>query len=491
MATSAGALAANDTRFFGHPRGLATLFFTEMWERFSYYGMRALLILFMIAPVANGGLGFSVAKASAIYGLYTSSVWLLSLPGGYLADRFFGAQKAVLYGGILISIGQFCLITRSSSMFYLGLVLIVFGTGLLKPNVSSIVGMLYPPGDHRRDAGFSIFYMGINLGAFIAPLICGWVGQRVDWRWGFGLAGLGMAAGVVQFIFQSPRYLGDKGAKPPNPASSGTALRIGAMTAAFVAALSAVILISGIELTPKLIFNAFGIGLLIVTILVFSWLLFAPGFSALERKRSAATLVLFLAACLFWSAFEQAGSSLTLFAERSSKKNLLGFDFPASWFQAVQPIAIIILAPIFAWIWLKLGKYEPSSPAKFAIGLFTAGLGFLLLVPAAQLAGTAGQVSPMWLVGTYVLHTIGELSLSPVGLSAMTKLAPARVAGMMMGVWFMSISIGSYLGAQAASLYESLPVPTLFGYVAGFAFVATVILVILIKPTVRLMSGVK
>ena len=479
-----------DTGFFGHPRGLATCFFTEMWERFSYYGMRALLILFVTAPASTGGLAFDVSKAAAIYGLYASSVYLLGLPGGYAADRFLGARKAVLLGGVLITIGQFCLLAPTIPIFYLGLLFIVLGTGLLKPNVSSIVGMLYPPGDVRRDAGFSIFYMGINLGAFIAPLICGWVGQKIAWRYGFGLAGIGMAIGVIQFAWGT-RHLGEFGKKPPNPGNAASAIRTTLISLIAFAALVGAAVAAGVDFTPKLVFNAFGVGLLLVTTGVFAWLLLAPGFSAEERKRSAATLVLFLAACLFWSAFEQAGSSLTLFAERSSRKNLLGFEFPASWFQSVQPIAIIILAPVFAWIWVRLGKHNPSSPTKFALGLITVGLGFAILVPAANLAGPTGQVSAMWLVVTYVLHTVGELAISPVGLSAMTKLAPQRVAGLMMGVWFLSISVGNYLGAQVASLYESLAVSTLFGVVAGVCFLASVVLFILVKPTVRLMSGVK
>jgi len=474
-----------DTSFFGHPRGLATLFFTEMWERFSYYGMRALLILFMTT-----GLGFDVVKASAIYGLYTSSVYLMSLPGGYIADRFLGARRAVLYGGILISIGQFCLMAPSITIFYLGLAIIVAGTGLLKPNVSSIVGMLYAPGDQRRDAGFSIFYMGINTGALIAPILCGWVGQRIDWKLGFGLAGGFMLIGVVQFFYGS-RHLGNSGIAPPNPGNAGLGIGIGVAAAAALGLFCIIALAMGVEFTPTLIFDAFGIGLLLITVAIFSWLLLGPGFSPLERKRSVATLVLFLAACLFWSAFEQAGSSLTLFAERSSRKSLLGFEFPSSWFQVVQPLSIVLLAPVFAWLWIRLGKREPSSPAKFAFGLLFAGLGFAILVPAANLAGAAGQVSALWLVCTYVLHTMGELSLSPVGLSAMTKLAPERVSGFMMGVWFLSISVGNYLGAKTTSFYESLPVSTLFGIVAAFGFGAALVLFLLVKPTVRLMSGVK
>jgi POT family proton-dependent oligopeptide transporter len=486
-----------DTSFFGHPRALATLFFTEMWERFSYYGMRALLILFMTASVQKGGLGFPVAKAGAIYGLYTAMVYLLSLPGGWVADRITGQRRAVLYGGILIAAGQFCLMAPSTAVFYLGLVVLVLGTGLLKPNVSTIVGQIYAQGDVRRDSGFSIFYMGINLGALISPLACGWVGERISWRLGFGLAGVGMIAGLIQYALGG-KYLGSAGllaAASGAPAELRKRKRqaaLGGLAAlAIFGACGGLAAAGAIEITTQTISNTLGVVLVAVTVAVFSWLLLGKGWSAVERKRSAAILVLFLSAAVFWSAFEQAGSSLNLFAERNTNRDVLGFLFPASWFQFVQPFFIITLAPVFAWLWVSLRGREPSSPAKFAWGLCFAGLGFAILVPASAMAMKGALVSSWWLVLTYLFHTLGELCLSPVGLSAMTKLAPARVAGMMMGLWFVSIGIGDYLGGRVASLYESVSLPTLFGVVACVALVAAVALVVLIKPTVRLMSGVK
>jgi proton-dependent oligopeptide transporter, POT family len=486
-----------DRSFFGHPRGLATLFFTEMWERFSYYGMRALLILFITAPVARGGLGFGVAKAGAIYGLYTAMVYLLCLPGGWVADRITGQRRAVLYGGILITAGQFCLMTPGVSMFYAGLGLLMLGTGLLKPNVSTIVGQLYAAGDHRRDAGFSIFYMGINLGALIAPLPCGWVGERISWRLGFGLAGVGMLAGVIQFALGG-KYMGTAGLHPARAESPEAEKRqkrnalIGTAGGLALIGLVGGLAASGVvELTAEMISNALGVVLVIISVAVFSWLIFGSGWSATERKRSAAILVLFLAAALFWSMFEQAGSSLNLFAERSTNRNVFGFQFPASWFQFVQPAFIVLLAPVFAWLWTKMSDREPSSPAKFSLGLLAGGAGFAVLAWGASKASGGVLVSMWWLNVTYLLHTIGELCLSPVGLSAMTKLAPARVAGFMMGLWFVSISIGDYLAGKAASVYESMSLPNLFGTVAAFGVGAAVILVFLIKPTVRLMSGVK
>ncbi|HTC34096.1 MAG TPA: peptide MFS transporter [Bryobacteraceae bacterium] len=479
----------SDTRFFGHPRGLATLFFTEMWERFSYYGMRAILILFMTASVANGGLGFPVVKAGAIYGFYTAMVYLLSLPGGWVADRIFGQRRAVLYGGILIAAGEFALMSPAIGGFYSGLALLIVGTGLLKPNVSTMVGQLYAQGDRRRDSGFSIFYMGINLGAF-SPLAVGWVGERINWRLGFGLAGIGMLAGLIQFLLGA-KYLGTAG-QPPQARIRLQRSGVLAMTASalILAAVGLLAATGRIEITVERISSALGLVLILVSLAIFAWLLLGPGWSVTERKRSGAILVLFIASAVFWAAYEQGGSSLNLFAERSTRHVLLGFDFPPSWFQFVPAAFVMILAPVFAWLWIALGKREPSSPTKFAWSLVFSGIAFAILIPPARVAIAGGLVSPWWLTGTYFVQTVAEMCLSPVGLSAMTKLAPARLAGMMMGLWFVSISIGDYLAGTAASLYESMPLPTLFGTVAIISFGAAVVLVLLVKPTKKLMGGV-
>jgi proton-dependent oligopeptide transporter, POT family len=483
-----------DTSFFGHPRGLATLFFTEMWERFSYYGQRAILILYMTAPLAGGGLGFAVPKAGAIYGLYTALAYLASLPGGWLADRYLGQRRAVLWGGVLIAAGEFCLVAPGLAMFYAGLAVIIVGTGLLKSNASTIVGQLYAPGDKRRDSGFSIFYMGINIGALISPLACGWVAERIAWRLGYALAGVGMAAGVIQYVI-GYKHLGTAGLYPPGrDAARGSKpkSRAGWWGAAALLIVAVVAQAkSGVSISAESISNAFGVVLVLVVAAVFTWLIFGRGWSPSERKRSVAILVLFIASTLFWFAFEQAGSTLNLFAEKSTNRNVLGFVYPASWMQFVQPLFVISLAPVFAWLWIALRHREPSSPAKFSIGLIFVSLSFAILVPAAKINESGVLVSSWWLIGTYFLQTLGELSLSPVGLSAMTKLAPERVAGLMMGVWFLSISIGDYLAGQAASLYESLTVPTLFGQVALYTFIAAIVLALLIKPTVRLMGGIK
>jgi len=489
------AVAAKDRSFFGHPRGLATLFMTELWERFSYYGMRALLILFMTASAANGGLGFDVAKAGAIYGLYTSMVYMVSLPGGWLADRFLGQRRAVLYGGIVIALGNFCLVVPSVAFFYAGLGLIVIGTGLLKPNVSVMVGRLYADVDSRRDAGFSIFYMGINLGAFLAPLACGYVGQQIDWHMGFGLAGVGMTLGVTQYVL-GKRHLGDAGLHPAIP---GSAEEIAAqrrqLRGGLGAVLGAGIVLAVLEwsglvtLTVQAISNALGLLLLLTVVVFFFWLFFLGHWTPVEKKRLFVVGVLFAASSLFWCVFEQAGSTLNLFAQRSTDTAILGFRFPASWLQSLNALFIISLAPVFAWLWVRLGRREPSSPAKFVFGLMFAGLGFVILAPAAVETGV--RVSPLWLVGVYFCHTVGELCLSPVGLSAMTKLAPARISGLLMGVWFLSISVGNYMGGRIASLYEALPLSMLFTAIAVFGLGAGVVLALFVRPTVKLMGGVK
>lgn len=425
----------------GHPKGLSVLFFTELWERFSYYGMRALLILFLTATAQSGGLGLTTEKAAGIYGWYTALVYMTAIPGGWLADRYFGLRNAVLFGGILIALGNYFLAVTSVTTVYVGLGLIVAGTGLLKPNVSGMVGALYEPGDRRRDAGFSIFYMGINLGAMIAPIVCGYLGQKINWHLGFAAAGVGMTLGLIQYVY-GWKWLGTAGLKPVRSKGDGKTR----------------------EKTP---------------------------FTAEEWKRIAAIFVLFVFATLFWAAFEQAGSSLNLFADRFTRTTVLGWNFPSSWFQSVNALLIVALAPFFAWLWVRLGKYEPSSPTKFAYGLLFAGLGFLVMMFAANVSGPdKARVSPNWLILCYLMHTIGELALSPVGLSTVTKLAPTRITGFMMGIWFLSISFGNKIGGWVAGFFETYPLPQLFGAVFLTTTAAAIVLVFLVKPIRKLMSGV-
>ena len=480
--------------FFGHPRGLATLFFTEMWERFSYYGMRALLILYMTADTSNGGLQFDVVKASAIYGLYTSMVYMTGLPGGWIADKFLGQRSAVLFGGIIIALGHFSMAFHSVAMFFVGLALIVCGTGLLKPNISAIVGALYEEKDARRDAGFSIFYMGINLGALIAPLICGYLGQRVDWHYGFGAAGLGMTFGVIQYALGG-KYLGEAGLKKANTdaaAHSKNSRTLGLTLAGVVAlvCIAYLCLSSGFLDLSSMRWVYFAL-LSLIVIAFFANFFLQKDWTPVERKRIGVIAILFIFTTMFWGAFEQAGSTLNLFADRYTDNSLFGFAFPSSWFQSVNSIFLIAFAPVFAWLWVKLGKNEPSSPAKFAMGLFFVGLGYLLLVPAALIVTNHEmKAGPYWLIGLYLCHTFGELSLSPVGLSMVTKLAPARIVGQMMGIWFMTISLGNFVGSMVAGKFETFPLPALFGTVFATTVGAALLLALLVKPIKKMMGGV-
>jgi POT family proton-dependent oligopeptide transporter len=400
----------------------------------------------------------------------------------------------VLAGGVLIALGHYALFfmgAGGTAFFYAGLVLIVLGTGLLKPNISAIVGQLYGEGDQRRDAGFSIFYMGINIGAWSAPLICGWLGQRVGWHWGFGAAAFGMTLGIVQYVLGG-RHLGEAGHLREKPAEPGRLW---------------VVVLGMLLLTAAALYFLFDYKLLLVgtvTAGFFVWLLRQTR-DALEKKRVLAILVLFVFASLFWGGFEQAGSSLNLFADRVTRNAIFGWEFPSSWFQSVNAMFIWMLAPVFAWIWMALGPREPSSPAKFAYALLFVSLGFLVVAVAARTSapvaaglpvtaetrlGAADLVSPAWLIVVYLLHTVGELCLSPVGLSAVTKLAPARLVGSMMGVWFLSIALGNLIGGEVSRYFETFALPNLFGAVFLTTVSAAVILALLVGPIRRLMSGV-
>jgi POT family proton-dependent oligopeptide transporter len=447
---------ADTKQWLGHPRGLATLFFTEMWERFSYYGMRALLVLYMVGSSQQPGLGFSLVTATKMYGLYTMCVYLSGIPGGWLADRFLGHYRAVFLGGCIIAAGHFSMAVPGLPFFYLGLGLIVIGTGLLKPNVSSMVGSLYHRDDKRRDAGFSLFYMGINLGATIAPIICGWLGQKYNWHFGFVAAGFGMIVGLIQYVY---------GRKYLTPVSEGAA---DVTTAANVTA-AATDTAPQQDITPP------------------------RRLTSTDWARIGAIGILTLFALLFWAGFEQAGSSLTLFADRATRLVVLGFSYPSSWFQSVEPLFVIIFSPIFALIWLKLARAnrEPSSPTKFTLGLFFLSLSFLLIVPAARIFESSNQrVSPMWLVGLYFLQMAGELCLSPVGLSMVTKLAPSHLVGMMMGVWFFATAMGNYVAGWAAGFLQDRTYSDVFHAAFLSVFIAAVILALLTKPIKKMMGGV-
>ena len=472
-----------------------TLFFTEMWERFSYYGMRALLILYLAAPESAGGPGFSIPTAALIYGIYTFGVYATGIPGGWIADRFLGQYKAVLYGGVLITAGHFSMAMPGMAFFFLGLGLIIVGTGLLKTNVSTMVGSLYEDDDPRRDGGFSIFYMGINLGAFLAPLIIGTIGQKVGWHYGFAAAGVGMVAGLIQYVLGKGKLQAglDRIAARKEDATYGEpsmrpiALGVGGAVVGYVAAT----------------LGGAGIGMQVMVSLVGMFIGGLAGYLSDqdlepdEWKRIRAILMLFIFSTLFWAAFEQAGSSLNLFADKVTNLSAFGYVFPSTWFQSLNALFIMMLAPVFAglWVWLAARNKEPSSPGKFVFGLIFVGLGFLLLVPPSIASGYDGtvntnDVSSGWLFGVYLIHTIGELCLSPVGLSMVTKLAPRTMVGSMMGVWFLSVAIGNFIGGYTAGFFETLDLSQLFGSVAATTIGAGVILIFLVKPIKRMMVGV-
>ncbi len=430
-----------DAGWFGHPRGLSTLFFTEMWERFSYYGMRGFLILYM-----TKALGFTDPHAGAVYGNYVGSVWLAAIFGGVIADRWLGHYRSVLLGGTIIALGHFTLALHALPFFYAGLSLIVLGTGLLKPNVSTLVGSLYEQGDERRDAGFSIFYMGINLGALLGPLVAGKLAEGVDWHLGFACAGVGMTLGLAQYVLGRRRLA---------PAIERLAARPGAA--------------AGAAPVPGS----------------------TGGFTTEDWKRMTAVVVFFAFASLFWGAYEQAGSTLNLFADRYVHLELLGIKLYASWFVSVQAAFVILLSPAFAWLWVTLGPRQPSSPAKFALALLFVGLAFVLLMPAGAIAQGGVRISPLWLVAAYFIEELGELCLSPVGLSVVTKLAPKQVVGLMMGVFFLSNALGNKLAGWSAGFISTTPLPTLFGVTAAVTLGAAAVMFLLIRPVQRLMGGVR
>ena len=554
---------ASRRTFFGHPVGLSTLFFTEMWERFSYYGMRALLILFMTAAASgrNPGLGFTEGTAGAVYGLYTSMVYLLTLPGGWVADNLWGQRKAVFVGGVIIAVGHFTLAAPLIGLpelpsFYLGLLFIVLGTGLLKPNVSTMVGDLYPDpsaatDEHikqewgaKRDAAFSIFYMGINLGAMLGPFVCSTLGEKVNWHWGFSAAGFGMIFGLVQYKLGG-KYLGTAGQLKTTDTSDAVARRsrnffVAAGAVGAIAALVVFLLVTGaLGISLQTFATWIGYGILLLSILFFTWLIFSTRWAAtllvlfvvlaavlaprigtrggqwaivatlgafillnlgllwtpgaqvsIEKKRLMVIFWLFLLAAIFWSGFEQAGSSMNLFARDLTDRTLFGWEMPAGYLQNVNPFFIIVLAPVFGvlWSWLARRDRNPSIPMKFALGLLGLAAGMFVLAWGASYASDTTRVSMAWLIVTYFLFTVGELALSPVGLSSMTKLAPPGRLGQMMGVWFIAAALGNLFAGLVAGTLEALPPEALFRNVALFSGAAGM-LALALSPWVKRLTG--
>ncbi|MDA1268675.1 MAG: peptide MFS transporter [Bacteroidetes bacterium] len=503
---------------FGHPKGLMTLFFTEMWERFSYYGMRALLILFMTKAIADGGLGFDDPTAGAVYGLYTMGVYLLALPGGWLADRLFGLKKSVWYGGIIIALGHFMmavpglegwlsgssaakttLSTLDTTSFFLGLLLIVLGTGLLKPNISSIVGQLYPSGSSKRDAGFSIFYMGINIGGFIAPLACASVAE-FDIHLGFGLAGLGMIFGLIQYKLTG-KALDGYGEVPEVATTAEKAAQTKLKSLTSVIGLVGIVVI-GLLFTGVVPIDVEAIAKSSGTVIAFvatgylGYVIAFGGLSKGDKNKVGVIAVLFFFSAMFWSGFEQAGSTLNLFAERFMDRTVLGWEIPTGYFQSINSLFIIIFAPFFAalWVWLGRKNLEPSSPLKFTFGLAMLGIGFFVMYFATKIAASGELAAPSWLIITFLLHTFGELSLSPVGLSLVTKLSPKGYGGQMMGIWFLSIALGNLFagliaGEASGGSEEGLAaMPDQFMMIV-YTVMGSALLLFLLKPVLRKMMG--
>ncbi len=503
-----------DRGFFGHPWGLSTLFFTEMWERFSYYGMRAILFLYMTKTVAEGGLGWSEEYAGPVYGLYAASVYFLPLIGGWLADRFIGAKRATFIGGVIIMFGHFSLAVPTIQFFYLGLVLVAVGTGFLKSNISAMVGDLYTKDDVRRDAGFSIFYMGINLGAFFSPLVCGFLAQsdkfknfiggygldvNSSWHFGFAAAGVGMFFGLVQYIIgrdklatvglppsENPRLINEKQTSNFSPVYL-TQLAVLVAVAITIVTVSGFVYDASTAITKVLTPVVVVSGLIAVILTGMQ-----DKLSVDDWKRIGVIMILFSFSTVFWMGFEQASTSLNAFADKLTVTNFFGYDFPSSWLQSVNPIMIIIFAPIIGLLWLKLGKRQPSDSVKFSIGLFFGGLGFVVVAYASSILGAdpenmfASKVTFWWLVLVYFCHTLGELCLSPVGLSSMTKLAPAKMVSLMLGVWFLSISLGNYIAGRIAGKFvaDSAILTGIFSKVAMIMIGAGVLLFVL-SPFVK------
>jgi len=482
------------TGFLGHPKGLFTLFFTEFWERFSYYGMRAILVYYMYYEVSKGGLGMDQTLALSIMSIYGSLVYMSGIIGGWLADRVFGTSKAVFYGGILIMLGHIALaIPGSIALFFVSMVLIVLGTGLLKPNVSTVVGEMYSETDNRRDAGFSIFYMGINLGGFLSPLI---VGSKLvmdhSFHIGFGIAALGMLLGLLVFIFTKKKSLGLAGTFVPNPMSPSEKKKVSTYfgLAIVIIAIICIITIPMGMLTFQTFINIVGILGILIPLFYFIRMYRSKKTTEVERSRLISYIPLFIASVMFWAIQEQGSTILANYADKRTQLDFAGMTISPAWFQSLNPLFIIILAPLFGLLWVKLGKREPSIPKKFSLGLLFSGLSFIIILLPAYLGGTNSLVNPLWLVLSYLVCVIGELCLSPVGLSATTKLAPAAFSAQAMSLWFLSNAAAQAVNAQIVKFYTPETEMTYFGVIGGAAIVLGIILLLLSPKISAKMKGI-
>jgi proton-dependent oligopeptide transporter, POT family len=479
---------------FGQPRGLATLFFTEMWERFTYYGMRAILILFMVSAVQAGGLGIDDRTASSIYGLFVAGSYLLSLLGGWIADRLIGGQRAVIAGGIFILVGNIMLAFGLTQVFFLGLTSIALGVGLLKPNVSALVANLYPAGGSRRDAGFSLFYMGINVGALLGALLVPLCAARFGWHSGFALPAAGMLIGLTQFIL-TRRYLSPTDLRVPVNSRLGAWLPIIALALAGVT-IAAFVVSGALTIDAPSVARASSWLIVSLTAGYFVYLAFFAGLTVSERRRVYVMLALFIASTVYYAGIEQTGTSLTLFAERYTDRRAFGWEMPAGILQGVSSIFVILFAPLFSALWIMLGRLgkDPSTPVKFAAGLLLMALGFLVMYVASMRVIGGHQVLPTWLVFCYLVQMWGDLCLAPVGLSSMTKLAAPRFVGQVMGLWFLSIALGNNLAAQLATEYDAnnlASLPALFLKICEWGAGGGCVMLALNVPLKRLMTGLR
>ncbi len=480
--------------FFGHPKGLFTLFFTEFWERFSYYGMRAILLFYMYYEVTKGGLGLDKTTALSIMSVYGSLVYMSGMIGGWLADRIFGTSKAVFYGGVFIMLGHIALaIPGNLTLFFVSMFLIVIGTGLLKPNVSNIVGEIYAEGDNRQDAGFSIFYMGINLGSFIAPLIVGKIGLEYNFHLGFSIAALGMFLGLVVFTLTKRANLGLAGTQIPNPLSSTERKKVFLIfgAAIFAIAIAVALAIPYGYLTFKSFIALVGILGFLIPIIYFLVMYYSPKTTEVEQSHIIAYIPLFIASVMFWTIAEQGSTILALYADTRTNLNFMGIQISPAWFQSFNPLFIILLAPVFALIWVKLGDRQPTTPQKFSLGLLFAGLSFIVILLPSYLGGTDSLVSPLWLVGSILTVVLGELCLSPVGLSATTKLAPKAFSSQTMSLWFLSNAAAQALNAQLVQFYSEDSEMLYFGIIGGVSILLGILLLFISPVIQKYMRGIR
>ncbi len=496
-----------DTTQKGHPSGLYTLFFTEMWERFSYYGMRALLVLYLTNEAFKGGFGLERADALEIYGLFTGLVFLTPILGGFLADKVLGQRKAIYIGGLLMALGQFSLAASvaytgevaASQQFLLdlGLGLLIMGNGFFKPNISTIVGALYSANDPRKDSAFTIFYMGINLGAFFSPLVCGTLGVSAGWEYGFGSAGLGMLLGLVWFFFRAHTLEG--AGFPPKREKEGARLGLrDYLDVALIVVLNIGLVAGFLSGWSSLSQSAQDNVILVIAILAIAGLAFTviTGTEGSDEwSRVGVILILSVFNIFFWAGFEQAGGTFNLFAQNNTDRVLdwANWEIPAAWFQSINAIAIFGFAPLFSILWLRLSRVgkNPNTPVKFALGLILLGLGFVVMSAASSLASDGNMVSPLWLVAVYMIHTFGELCLSPIGLSMISKLAPQKIVSVMMGLWFASMALANYLaGVLESILKNQLPDWPLFNFLVLTSISAGVVCLILSPWLKKMMRGI-